>query len=120
MLVQVTVDPARTVEVVGENMKSLTTTLVESGACAVDGFQGAVPTSTTNVVTLINNRARSKNISDSLYVYRSLGERFIAQHQGARMLHYRNTGDPKHCGQLIRGHLERTRAGADACDGLRV
>src|ERR1700722_17080503 len=98
MLVQVTVDPGRTVEVVGENIKSLTTTLIESGASAVDGFQGAVPTSTTSAVALINTRARSKNISGSLYVYRSLSQRFVAQHQGARMLHYRNTGDPKHCG----------------------
>jgi hypothetical protein len=69
MLVQVTVDPALTVEVVGENMKSLTTTLVESVACAVDGFQGAAPTNTANVVAVINNRARTKNISISLCVY---------------------------------------------------
>src|ERR1700734_1434202 len=107
-LVQVTVDPAITVEVVGENIKSLTTTLVESVASAVEGFQGVAPTNITSAAAAINNRERTKTISGSLCVCRSLGQRFIAQHQGARMLHYRKTGDAKHCSQLIRGHLERS------------
>ena len=106
-LVQVTVDPAFDRQGVGENMKSLTTIFVESGASAVEWTprrrphqhrQCRPPSSTLECVP--------KTCQSPSYVYRSLGERRVTQRQGARMLHYRDAGDPKHCGQLIGRHLE--------------